>query len=196
MCARQHSAPAPGCWQRFSENSQEWSSMCLLWNLHHLVLQYHPESWTYLPQWCHCIRLSISKAIMSFSSGKIQILRTFENIFVMKGPGRHFVSNALWIIINMFCLIVTFYHLRRLDKEYKNKQTQLTKTSTTTTTTTTDDESKSMMMSKRIKMYWILTSVHCISWLPLYTDTFLNRSSLSQHRKHGLIRQIQIVWDN
>ena len=78
MCARQHSAPAPGCWQRFSENSQEWSSMCLLWNLHHLVLQHHPESWTYLPQWCHCIRLSISKAIMSFSSGKIKVLRTFE----------------------------------------------------------------------------------------------------------------------
>ena len=41
---------------------------------------------------------------------------------MLQGPARHYVSNALWIIINVFCLLVTFHQLRRLDTEYRGSQ--------------------------------------------------------------------------
>ena len=43
-------------------------------------------------------------------------------LLILQGPARHYVSNALWIIINVFCLLVTFHQLRRLDTEYRGSQ--------------------------------------------------------------------------
>jgi len=91
---------------------------------------------------------------------------------LVQGPGRHYVSNALWIIINIFCLIVTFYQLRRLDREYKQRQSVLV---------LSDFENERFAaMGAKIQMYWVVSCVHAACWVPLYCDTLIQWTSPDQ----------------
>ena len=36
----------------------------------------------------------------------------------MQGPYRHYVLNFLWILINLLCLTLTMYHLRKLYQDF------------------------------------------------------------------------------
>ena len=42
-----------------------------------------------------------------------------------QGPYRHYVPNALWIIINIFCMFLTMLHLRRLYAYFMHKQSEV-----------------------------------------------------------------------
>ena len=39
-------------------------------------------------------------------------------IYLFKGPYRHYVLNFLWILINLLCLALTMYHLRKLYQDF------------------------------------------------------------------------------
>ena len=41
-----------------------------------------------------------------------------KNCFALQGPYRHYVLNFLWILINVLCLTLTMYHLRKLYKDF------------------------------------------------------------------------------
>ena len=36
----------------------------------------------------------------------------------MQGPYRHYVLNAIWILINLLCIMLTIFHLRKLYMDY------------------------------------------------------------------------------
>ena len=46
-----------------------------------------------------------------------QCVLTFINTFC-QGPYRHYVLNFLWILINLLCLTLTMYHLRKLYQDF------------------------------------------------------------------------------
>ena len=86
------------------------------------------------------------------------------------------MSNALWIIINVFCLLVTFHQLRRLDSEYRGSHTAEVSSAEVRVSITHDDLVTMMMqgpVSPRIRMYWAVSVVHAGCWLPLYCDTLI-----------------------
>ena len=35
-----------------------------------------------------------------------------------QGPYRHYVLNAIWILINLLCIMLTIFHLRKLYKDF------------------------------------------------------------------------------
>ena len=41
---------------------------------------------------------------------------------LVKGPHRHYVPNALWITINIFCICLTLVHLHRLHTDFVRRQ--------------------------------------------------------------------------
>ena len=49
-------------------------------------------------------------------------LKTFgkhlQKIYFMQGPYRHYVLNAIWILINLLCIMLTIFHLRKLYMDY------------------------------------------------------------------------------
>jgi len=43
---------------------------------------------------------------------------------LVQGPYRHYILNALWILINLLCLVLTLYQLRRLYKDFTSKNVE------------------------------------------------------------------------
>ena len=41
--------------------------------------------------------------------------------FFLKGPYRHYILNALWIMINLLCIFLTLYQLKRLYRDFTTK---------------------------------------------------------------------------
>lgn len=41
--------------------------------------------------------------------------------FFFKGPYRHYILNALWIMINLLCIFLTLYQLKRLYRDFTTK---------------------------------------------------------------------------
>ena len=39
----------------------------------------------------------------------------------VQGSYRHYILNALWILINMLCVMLTLYQLRRLYRDFTTK---------------------------------------------------------------------------
>ena len=39
----------------------------------------------------------------------------------VQGPYRHYILNALWILINLLCIMLTLYQLRRLYRDFTTK---------------------------------------------------------------------------
>ena len=37
---------------------------------------------------------------------------------IHQGPYRHYVLNAIWILINLLCIMLTIYHLRKLYRDF------------------------------------------------------------------------------
>ena len=38
-----------------------------------------------------------------------------------QGPYRHYILNALWILINLLCIFLTLYQLKRLYRDFTTK---------------------------------------------------------------------------
>ena len=43
------------------------------------------------------------------------------NIDHLQGPYRHYILNALWILINLLCIMLTLHQLRRLYRDFTTK---------------------------------------------------------------------------
>ena len=39
----------------------------------------------------------------------------------LQGPYRHYILNALWILINLLCIMLTLHQLRRLYRDFTTK---------------------------------------------------------------------------
>ena len=74
---------------------------------------------------------------------------------MLQGPFRHYVPNVLWTVVNVFCLALTFLQLRRLTLEVRQRR----------------PAQRSQSSFERMRMYWIMASVHASCWAPLYLHT-------------------------
>ena len=43
------------------------------------------------------------------------------SLHLLQGPYRHYILNALWILINLLCIMLTLYQLRRLYRDFTTK---------------------------------------------------------------------------
>ena len=73
----------------------------------------------------------------------------------MQGPFRQYVPNLLWLVINVFCLGLTFLHLRRLGQEMRGR----------------GGGEGSQAGYEKVRMYWIIAITHASFWSPLYLQT-------------------------
>ena len=51
----------------------------------------------------------------------VQVNVEGESVWIIdltQGPYRHYVLNAIWILINLLCIILTIYHLRKLYRDF------------------------------------------------------------------------------
>ena len=51
----------------------------------------------------------------------VQVNTESESVWIIdltQGPYRHYVLNAIWILINLLCIILTIYHLRKLYRDF------------------------------------------------------------------------------
>ena len=70
-------------------------------------------------------------------------------VVTLQGPFRQYVPNLLWMIINVFCLGLTFLQLRRLGREERGRRGG----------------------QGKLRMYWIIAITHASFWSPLYLET-------------------------
>ena len=51
----------------------------------------------------------------------VQVNTESEIVWIIdltQGPYRHYVLNAIWILINLLCIMLTIYHLRKLYRDF------------------------------------------------------------------------------
>ena len=92
------------------------------------VLKYNNQPGTNLPEWSSGSQRwrSHSPALVSpgpgrnyLSADRIEIIYGCK-IFA-QGPYRHYILNALWILINLLCIMLTLYQLKRLYRDFTTK---------------------------------------------------------------------------
>ena len=96
--------------------------------------------------------------------------------FTLQGPFRQYVPNLLWLIINVFCLGLTFLQLRRLSLEVRGRGGG----------------------EEKVRMYWIIAITHAAFWSPLYLQT--SAAWRSSQDRRSLIDEVTaarpsvIIW--
>ena len=76
-----------------------------------------------------CLTLSTPSLVFSFVRKIGKLVRSLTIRFFLKswimstlltlqGPYRHYVLNAIWILINLLCNMLTIFHLRKLYIDY------------------------------------------------------------------------------
>ena len=114
------------------------------------------------------------------SSGARPNRACYTMFVTLQGPFRQYVPNVLWLIINVFCLGLTFLQLRRLSLEVRRRGGG---------------------GEKKVRMYWIIAITHATFWSPLYLQTSAawrssqDRKSLTEEVtsvRPGLFREI--IW--
>ena len=99
----------------------------------------------------------------------------------LQGPFRQYVPNVLWMIINVFCLGLTFLQLRRLSLEVRGR---------------------GEAGCGKVRMYWIIAITHASFWSPLYLGTSTawrssqERRSLTDEVRPGQVSSVSsvIIW--
>ena len=66
------------------------------------------------------MRLTPSHPVLLYRYTMVHMIILTSNL--MQGPYRHYVPNALWITINIFCISLTIIHLRRLHSHFSQLQ--------------------------------------------------------------------------
>ena len=103
------------------------------------------------------------------------------------------MSNALWIIINVFCLLVTFQQLRSLGQENKrrlalvpieDKEVACLYCNLLHVTLSHVQAEVCEVGGQRIRVLWVVGLVHAACWLPLYTDTLVEWGSQQKTITH------------
>ena len=62
---------------------------------------------------------------------------------LVQGPYRHYILNFLWIFINIICVILTFYHLTKLYRDFSNTGAEAMRIATLVTSAVTTERNTS-----------------------------------------------------
>ena len=134
----------------------------------------------------------------------------------MQGPYRHYVLNAIWILINLLCIMLTIFHLRKLYKDFTKTNIEALRVhrlfSLAVKAEKQDCEDllsisppQSVKIQQyirhletegisRVKMYMIITTAYLIFWAPLFLVTLINYTSDWKQAKNSMAHEVRTVW--
>lgn len=68
--------------------------------------------------WFAAITINLGPTFMSGAlAAGAEVTRDRPGCPLVHGPFRHYILNALWIIINLLCVLLTLFHLRKLHRD-------------------------------------------------------------------------------
>ncbi|XP_043683336.1 uncharacterized protein LOC122636311 isoform X3 [Vespula pensylvanica] len=94
---------------------------------------------------------------------------------LVHGPFRHYILNVLWIVINIICVALTLFHLRKLHRD-------LTKANIEARSNALEEYRKMRNYLRRmeqegvqrVKMFLVITAAYVIFWGPLFFVTLVH----------------------
>merc|ERR1712080_213878 len=131
---------------------------------------------------------------------------------LVQGPYRHYILNALWILINLLCLVLTLYQLRRLYKDFTSKNVEAVRIAGLFTTminlhSNSSDSKGTVPPSSnikeyiarmeqegvaRVKMFLVITVAYLIFWGPLFLVTLVNWSWEWKDAKKSMSHEVSL----
>jgi len=128
---------------------------------------------------------------------------------LVQGPYRHYVLNALWILINLLCLMLTMYHLHKLYKDFTQTNLEAVRIASLFTTMLSiqtpegapPPESNKIQsyiakMERegiaRVKMFIVITVAYLIFWGPLFIVTLFNWGWEWEQAKKSMAHEVAL----
>jgi len=131
---------------------------------------------------------------------------------LVQGPYRHYVLNAIWILINLLCVMLTIYHLHKLYKDLSVTNEEAHRVATifagehVETSRDIDDLISPPQSVKiqsyisriendgisRVKMFIIIITAYLIFWGPLFLVTLCSWSAEWKTLKNSMSHEVAL----
>merc|ERR1712013_833723 len=129
---------------------------------------------------------------------------------LVQGPYRHYILNALWILINLLCIILTLYQLRRLHRDFTTKNVEAVRIAGLFSTMINMQQSPEKFNVRpssnikeyiarmeqegvaRVKMFLVITVAYLIFWGPLFLVTLVNWSWEWKDAKKSMSHEVSL----
>jgi len=128
---------------------------------------------------------------------------------LVQGPYRHYILNALWILINLLCIMLTLHQLRRLYRDFTTKNIEAVRIAglfTSMLNIQTSEKEAVPPPSKigvyiermeregvaRVKMFLVITVAYLIFWGPLFLVTLFNWSWEWKDAKKSMSHEVSL----
>ncbi|KAK9869490.1 hypothetical protein WA026_003244 [Henosepilachna vigintioctopunctata] len=139
---------------------------------------------------------------------------------LIHGPLRHYILNALWIGVNLVCVFLTLFHLKKLHKDLTKANVEAVRVAGLVTTlvnvtgggpamnatgeraTGALEEHRKMREYlnrmerdgvQRVKMFLIITAAYVLFWGPLFFVTLVNHPIVGNPLGHEITLHISYV---
>ncbi|CAH2010074.1 unnamed protein product, partial [Acanthoscelides obtectus] len=119
------------------------------------------------------------------------------------GPLRHYILNALWISVNLVCVFLTLFHLRKLHRDLTKANVEAVRVAglVTTLVNVTGAGGGCNQMDggmerdgvQRVKMFLVVTAAYVLFWGPLFIVTLVNHPVLGNELGHEITLHISYV---
>ncbi|XP_023322544.1 uncharacterized protein LOC111696958 [Eurytemora carolleeae] len=109
---------------------------------------------------------------------------------IIQGPFRHYILNLLWILINLLCIFLTIYHLRKLYRDFTGCSAETAKLVNFFTPILNHNQGEGGPESmqnmekyiakierdgiRRVRMFTVITLAYIMFWSPVFIITLLN----------------------
>jgi len=121
---------------------------------------------------------------------------------LVQGPYRHYVLNAIWILINLLSIMLTIFHLRKLYKDFTKTNIEALRVHRLFSLAV-NNEKQSVKIQRyiqhletegisRVKMYMIITTAYLIFWAPLFLVTLINYTSDWKQAKNSMAHEVSL----
>jgi len=128
---------------------------------------------------------------------------------LVQGPYRHYILNALWILINLLCIMLTLHQLRRLYRDFTTKNIEAVRIAGLFTSMLNIQPSEKGVLPPpnkigvyiermeregvaRVKMFLVITVAYLIFWGPLFLVTLLNWSWEWKDAKKSMSHEVSL----
>jgi len=131
---------------------------------------------------------------------------------LVQGPYRHYVLNAIWILINLLCILLTIFHLHKLHRDFTRTNIEALRVQqlfcSPPGSQDCDDllevspaqsvklESYIRQLERqgisRVKMFIVITMAYLIFWGPLFVVTLANYTDDWKAAKKSMAHEVAI----
>ncbi|XP_025832482.1 uncharacterized protein LOC108743025 [Agrilus planipennis] len=141
---------------------------------------------------------------------------------LIHGPLRHYVLNVLWIAVNLICVLLTLFHLRKLHRDLTKANVEavrvaglitslvnITDNNGTRVANSTGEQTSSALQEQRrmrnylrkmeqegvqrVKMFLIITAAYVLFWGPLFFITLVHHPVIGNPLGYEIALHISYV---